>query len=306
MTSEPLSAEEARVAGSLIEKQLTTPQYYPLTLNALVNACNQANNRDPVVTYDNGVVERALGALREKGYARLVHPGAGSRVTKFRHVVDEALGVDRRELALLCVLLLRGPQTLNELRTRTERMADFDDAGAVEHDLDRLADREPPLVERLGRQPGQREERFATTLAPYSTVAVASSGGPKPARHEMVSSPPTTQLGLRHRELAVLRIALAADLSREWDDHVEIARRAGVDEAEIEAVAQAGHDGWAATDALVLQTCDEVATTGEISPGVWAGLRAAIGDAAATELVFVLAHYRAVASAAASAPAPAE
>ena len=170
-----LTAEEARVVGALAEKQLATPQYYPLTLNALVNACNQSNNREPVVSYDEDTVVATLATLREKGYARTVHPGSGSRVTKYRQVLDEALGLDARELALLCVLLLRGPQTLNELRTRTERLANFDDASAVEHDLERLATRDEPLVVNIGRQAGQREERFATTLMAQTYTAPSSS-----------------------------------------------------------------------------------------------------------------------------------
>lgn len=170
-----LSAEEARVAGSLAEKQLATPQYYPLTFNALVNACNQSNNRDPVVSYDDALVESTVAALREKGVVRLVHPGSGSRVTKYRQVLDEVLGLDQRELALVCVLLLRGPQTLNELRTRTERLADFDGVAAVERDLDRLAsERAPALVRKLERQPGQKEARYATTLVDLPERAGAS------------------------------------------------------------------------------------------------------------------------------------
>lgn len=159
-----LTAEEARVIGSLAEKALATPQYYPLTANALLAACNQSNNRDPVVTYDAATVETAMQGLRERGFARVIHAGGGNRTTKYRHVLDEALGVDGRELALLTVLLLRGPQTLNELRTRTERLADFDGAAAVEHDLQRLADRDEPLVVFLEREPGRREPRWATTL----------------------------------------------------------------------------------------------------------------------------------------------
>jgi uncharacterized protein YceH (UPF0502 family) len=161
-----LTAEEARVVGSLAEKHLTTPQYYPLTLNALVSACNQSNNRDPVVSYDAATVAATLDSLRAKGVARVIHAGGGNRTTKYRHVLDEALGVDQRELALLTVLLLRGPQTLNELRSRTERMADFDGADAVAHDLARLAERDDPLVLHLERQPGQKETRWATLLTP--------------------------------------------------------------------------------------------------------------------------------------------
>lgn len=193
-----LTAEEARVVGALAEKQLATPQYYPLTLNALVNACNQSNNRDPVVTYDEATVVEAVGSLREKGYARIVHPGSGSRATKYRQVLDEALGLDRPELALLCVLLLRGPQTLNELRTRTERLADFDDASAVEHDLERLSAREEPLVVNIGRQAGQREERFATTLmAQTYTPPSGTRGGAAfaPNRPRLLPSPRLAPVG---------------------------------------------------------------------------------------------------------------
>ena len=177
-----LTAEEARVVGALAEKQLATPQYYPLTLNALVNACNQSNNRDPVVSYSEDTVLETFAALREKGIGRIVHPGSGSRVTKYRQVLDEALGLDTKELALVCVMLLRGPQTLNELRTRTERMADFDDADDVRRDLERLADRDESLVVRLERQAGQREERFATTLVPLSEQANASARPATPSR----------------------------------------------------------------------------------------------------------------------------
>jgi uncharacterized protein YceH (UPF0502 family) len=163
-----LTAEEARVVGALAEKALATPQYYPLTLHALVAACNQSNNRDPVVSYDASVVESALDGLRAKGAGRVIHAGGGNRTTKYRHVLDELLGVDQRELALLTVLLLRGPQTLNELKTRTERLADFDDAAAVERDLVRLSERDEPLVELLEREPGRREPRWRTLLTPLS------------------------------------------------------------------------------------------------------------------------------------------
>jgi uncharacterized protein YceH (UPF0502 family)/alkylhydroperoxidase/carboxymuconolactone decarboxylase family protein YurZ len=156
------------VVGALAEKALATPQYYPLTLHALVAACNQSNNRDPVVSYDASVVESALDGLRAKGAGRGIHAGGGNRTTKYRHVLDELLGVDQRELALLTVLLLRGPQTLNELKTRTERLADFDDAAAVERDLVRLSERDEPLVELLEREPGRREPRWRTLLTPLS------------------------------------------------------------------------------------------------------------------------------------------
>lgn len=185
MTTEGLhlTAEEARVAGSLAEKQLATPQYYPLTFNALVNACNQTNNRDPIVSYDDQLVEATVTVLREKGVMRLVHPGGGSRVTKYRQVLDELLGLDQRELALVCVLLLRGPQTLNELHTRTERLAGFDGVAAVERDLERLAsERQPPLVQKLERQPGRKEPRYATTLVDLPGGAGAGPAVAAPTR----------------------------------------------------------------------------------------------------------------------------
>lgn len=149
----------------MIEKRLTTPQQYPLTLNALVLACNQSSNRDPVVHYGESVVESALAQLKDQRLVRFVLPSHGRSVVRYRHVLDEMLGVDDRQLALLAVLLLRGPQTAGELRTRTERMAVFDDLGSVEHDLELMADLSDGLVTRLGRRPGQKEERWAQLLA---------------------------------------------------------------------------------------------------------------------------------------------
>jgi uncharacterized protein len=154
-----LSEIETRVLGSLIEKDVTTPDYYPLSLNALVNACNQKNNRDPVMTLDEGSVRDALASLQEK---RLAGPasGADSRVTKFEHRLQEAFNFDRREVAVVCVLLLRGAQTPGELRGRTERMYRFEALDDVVSTLDRLAQREPPLVRILPRQPGTKESRY--------------------------------------------------------------------------------------------------------------------------------------------------
>ena len=159
-----LSPVEARVIGSLAEKQLTTPQQYPLTLNALVMACNQTSNRDPVVAYDDTTVELALSSLREAGLLRLVHPSHGRSATRYRQVIDERFGLDARGLSVLAVLLLRGPQTIGELRARTERMADFDNLDEVESELRRLAEGSDPLVERQARRPGQKEERWAQLL----------------------------------------------------------------------------------------------------------------------------------------------
>jgi len=154
-----LTEIETRVLGSLIEKDITTPDYYPLSLNALVNACNQKNNRDPVMTLDEIAVRDALATLQEK---RLAGPasGADSRVTKFEHRLQEVFNFDRREIAVVCVLLLRGPQTPGELRSRTDRMYHFEALDDVVSTLDRLAQREPPLAAILPRQPGTKESRY--------------------------------------------------------------------------------------------------------------------------------------------------
>src|ERR1700735_125595 len=140
-----LDAEEVRVLGALLEKEVTTPEYYPLSLNALVNACNQKSNRDPVVQFDEDTVERVLYTLRDKGLLLNI-TGAGSRVAKYGHRLSEQLNLGRRELAILCELMLRGPQTLGELRTRAERMHPFDDLAEVESVLDRMT---PELVTKL-------------------------------------------------------------------------------------------------------------------------------------------------------------
>jgi hypothetical protein len=174
-----ISIEQARVVGSLIEKRLTTPQQYPLTLNALVLACNQTSNRAPVVNYDESAVEVALSQLKDQHLVRFVLPSHGRSVVRYRQVLDEVLGMDDRQLALLAVLLLRGPQTVGELRTRTERMVDFDDLGSVEHDLELMATLGEGLVERLERRPGQKEERWAQLLAVDHDVSTAQPQAPE-------------------------------------------------------------------------------------------------------------------------------
>ena len=154
-----LSEIETRVLGSLIEKDITTPDYYPLSLNALVNACNQKNNREPVMALDENAVRDALSMLQEK---RMAGPasGADSRVAKYEHRLQEVFNFDRREIAVICVLLLRGPQTPGELRGRTDRMYHFEALEDVVSTLDRLAHREPPRVAMLPRQPGTKESRY--------------------------------------------------------------------------------------------------------------------------------------------------
>jgi uncharacterized protein YceH (UPF0502 family) len=180
---EDLSAPELRVLGCLIEKEATTPDQYPLTLNSLTMACNQATNRDPVVAFDQDTILEALSGLREKQLARLLYPAHG-RVTKYRHVMGETWALTGEELAVLAVLMLRGPQTLNELKTRTDRYgANFDDLGGVEGVLDRLAARPEPLVVRIERQVGQREDRYAHLLAgppDLTALAAQATSGPAP------------------------------------------------------------------------------------------------------------------------------
>jgi len=157
-----LDAPEARVLGALMEKEIATPEYYPMSLNALMNACNQKSNREPVVQYDEGTVENALEGLREKGLATRI-TGRDVRVPKHGQRFTEKYNMGRREAALICVLMLRGPQTPGELRGRAERLHTFDDLEAVEATLTRLE--EMGFVKRLPRQPGSREARWAHLLA---------------------------------------------------------------------------------------------------------------------------------------------
>jgi uncharacterized protein YceH (UPF0502 family) len=159
-----LTAVEARVLGALVEKEITTPEYYPLSLNALVNACNQKNNREPVMQLDEDEVRQALHGLEDD---RLAGPrrGSDSRVTKYEHHLQEVFNFTRGEVAILCVLLLRGPQTPGELRSRTERMHRFEELDDVLSALQRLMQREPPLARALPRQPGTKEIRYMHLLS---------------------------------------------------------------------------------------------------------------------------------------------
>ena len=204
-----LTEIETRVLGSLIEKDITTPDYYPLSLNALVNACNQKNNRDPVMTLDEPAVREALSSLQEK---RLAGPasGADSRVSKFEHRLQEVFNFDRREIAVVCVLLLRGPQTPGELRSRTERMYHFEALEDVVSTLDRLAQREPPLAAILPRQPCTKESRYMHLFSgepPAVEVAANVARAPSPANAE--SEPTAARLATLEQEISRLR----ADLS---------------------------------------------------------------------------------------------
>jgi len=162
--SEILNEVEARVVGALIEKQLTTPEYYPLTMNALVAACNQKSNRDPVVSYTEETVQKAVDDLREKNIVYVFY-GSTSRVPKYKHILPKALELDERETAVLAVLMLRGAQTLGELRERTGRLYEFSGLGEVQETLDSLARRDEPLIVKLERQIGQKEARYAHLLS---------------------------------------------------------------------------------------------------------------------------------------------
>jgi uncharacterized protein len=192
-------AAELRVLGCLIEKQRTTPDVYPLSLNALRSACNQTTNRDPVVAYDEATIRSALERLGRKGWTRLAS-GAGSRAAKYRHLLDEKLTLSDPQIALLCVLMLRGPQTPGELKQRTERLHPFASLPELQETLDGLIDRD--LVARLERRPGQKEERYAQLLG----------GEEEPVAAE---SPPRAESGLEarvealEREVADLREELA-------------------------------------------------------------------------------------------------
>jgi uncharacterized protein len=159
-----LTEIEARVLGALLEKEITTPDYYPLSLNSLVNACNQKSNRDPAMNLDEVSVRDALRTLQDNSLARSVS-AVDSRVTKYEHRLQEAFNFDRREAAIFCELLLRGPQTPGELRTRAERMHPFDDLSEAQSALQRLINREPPLVKVLARQPGTKESRYIHLLS---------------------------------------------------------------------------------------------------------------------------------------------
>jgi len=210
-----------RVLGCLVEKQLTTPQQYPLTLNGLTLACSQSTNREPVMVLDEHEVQGVLQELKELHLVRFVLPSHGKSVTRYRHVLDEAYGLDPARVALLAVLLLRGPQTPGELRARTARMAEFDSLEVLQGELQILSEQPEPLVRLLARQPGQKEDRWQQLLAaePNRRTPPGPSGPPDDVGEpiEFVAAPgPTGSTGLEERvatlasEVAALRDELAA------------------------------------------------------------------------------------------------
>ncbi len=202
-----LSPEEVRVLGCLLEKQRTTPDVYPLTLNALRSACNQATNRDPVVRYDEETIREALNRLARRRFTRLTSYH-GSRAAKFRHLLDEALQIGPEEQALLAVMMLRGPQTPGELLQRTERLFRFPDSSALQVVCERLIERE--LAARYDRRPGQREERYGHLLGAEAEEPAAA---PAPVLAAPPPPPPARgddRLDRLEREVAELRAEVAA------------------------------------------------------------------------------------------------
>ena len=202
---EPLSAEEARVLGCLIEKERTTPEYYPMTVNALVAACNQKTNRNPVVEYDELTIEQTIRSLDNKGIIGLTR-ASGGRTLKYLHKAEDAYEVDSEQLAILAVLLLRGPQTPGELRSRAERYFSGEQAlNKVEVLLNDLMSRSGPLVERLPREPGQKENRFRTLI----------TGPPGEESPPAPTTPPdqlTDRVATLERQLQALATSLGVDL----------------------------------------------------------------------------------------------
>ena len=215
-----LSAAQARVLGALMEKEVTTPEYYPLSLNALINACNQRSNREPVMDLDEEAVRMALHRLEDLGLAGRAR--ADGRVAKYEHWLGEAYNFSRAEAALLCVLLLRGPQTPGELRGRTERLHRFDEITDVLGGLQKLAEREPSLVAVLPRQPGTKESRWAHLLSGGVEALALRTAAPESPRSETVQ---LTEQNPAHEERIAKLEAEVTELRQE-----AIALRAKIDD----------------------------------------------------------------------------
>jgi uncharacterized protein YceH (UPF0502 family) len=213
-----LTAAQARVLGALVEKEVTTPDYYPLSLNALLNACNQRSNREPVMDLDEEAVRQALHGLEDKRLAGRAR-GADGRVTKYEHWLGEAFNFSRAETALICVLLLRGAQTPGELRGRTERLHRFDEIGEVLAGLQKLMEREPPLAAMLPRQPGTKESRYAHLLSGPVEAIAAEAGFARPEGGPIAGydSGPEERVARLEATVAELRQEVAA-LRHKIDD----------------------------------------------------------------------------------------
>jgi uncharacterized protein YceH (UPF0502 family) len=202
-----LNNVEARVLGCLVEKEMATPEYYPLSLNSLTAACNQKSNRDPVMELDEGEVVRALDSLRRRGFA--MQSAEGGRVPKYGHALSAKLHLDLHELAVVAELLLRGPQTVGELRGRAERMQSFPDLAAVEDVLRELSEREPPLVVRLPRQPGRKEHRFAHLFSGEPQISAEERTAPPEAARLQVMAE-NERMEALERQVAELRTEMEA------------------------------------------------------------------------------------------------
>lgn len=218
-----LTPVQSRIVGCLIEKEMATPDNYPLTMNALLAACNQTSNRNPVTRLDEATVSNALANLRAINVVRIVY-SRSSRADRFRHALDEVLALEPQHLAVLSVLMLRGPQTISELRTRTERLHPFASHDEVEEALGQLAGRNEPLAARLERQPGQKESRWAHMVGGDLSLALAGSDDDGP--DDDVDSRPTARadrLSALEQTVAELR----ADLDRLQAEHRNLVARLG-------------------------------------------------------------------------------
>jgi uncharacterized protein YceH (UPF0502 family) len=199
-----LSPVAARVLGSLVEKEITTPEYYPLSLNALANACNQKNNREPVMNLDEDEIRQALHQLEDDGLAGAAR-GSDSRVAKYEHRMQEVFNFTRGEIAVVCVLLLRGPQTPGELRGRSERMHRFDELSDVQSTLQRLMQREPPLAKVMPRQPGTKEVRYAHLLSGEPAEVATATEATEPTGRGSGLGQLETEVAALREEVAELR-----------------------------------------------------------------------------------------------------
>lgn len=204
--AEILNETEARILGALVEKQLTTPEYYPLTLNSLVTACNQKNNREPVMSLTEPEVSNAIEALRDRNLVYVFY-GSTSRVPKYKHMLPSVYELEPDETAIVAVLLLRGPQTLGELRERTGRMHEFANLGEVQETLDRLMRRDEPLLVRLPVQPGRKEARFAHLLCGEIDVEALAAAQPARAAQGAVAA---DRIGKLEEEVSELRSEVAS------------------------------------------------------------------------------------------------
>lgn len=209
MASLDLSPVEARILGCLLEKERTVPENYPLSLNSLITACNQTTNREPVTAYDEKTVEAGIGGLREKKLVTVVF-GGGSRVQKYRHNLPEYFNLDRRDAAVMCVLLVRGPQTAGELRSRTERLFHFASLEDLEACLAGLQQGDSPLIRLLPQQPGQKERRYVQLFSAepeggWQTASYEAPPAPRPPRDDSRLEILETQLAALREEMAELK-----------------------------------------------------------------------------------------------------